>query len=96
MKKHENGVSEGVATVVKDTRALLAATADATEEKVIQARERITEALDQAKDTYAFVQKKAIAGVKAGDNLVRENPYRAIGIALGVGALIGYFLRRQK
>ena len=39
--------------------------------------------------------ERAIAGAKATDQVIRENPYKALGIALGVGAIIGYLLRRR-
>ena len=32
---------------------------------------------------------------KATDQAIRENPYKSIGIAFGVGALIGYLLSRR-
>ena len=41
------------------------------------------------------VQEKAIAGAKATDQMIRDNPYKTLGIALGVGVLIGYLLRRR-
>jgi ElaB/YqjD/DUF883 family membrane-anchored ribosome-binding protein len=41
------------------------------------------------------MQKQAIQSAKAADKLVRENPYRAAGIAFGVGALVGFLLSRR-
>ena len=37
----------------------------------------------------------AVESAKAADKYVRENPYKTAGIALGVGALIGYLLSRR-
>ena len=76
-------------------QALLAATAHVAEEKVIEARKRLTAAIEKGKETWNNVQEKAIAGAKATDQVIRENPYKALGIALGVGAIIGYLLRRR-
>jgi len=74
---------------------LINATADMAEQKVIEARNRLKAALASAKDTYVYVQKKAVEGAKTTDKAIRENPYYAIGIAFGVGALVGFLLRRR-
>ncbi len=42
--------------------------------------------MSQAKD-------KAVEGAKATDLAVREHPYAAIGIALGVGSIIGFLIK---
>jgi ElaB/YqjD/DUF883 family membrane-anchored ribosome-binding protein len=72
----------------------MAATADVAGEKVEQARKRLAAALDSAKEIAGRVRDKAVEGANAADETVRENPYQAIGIALGVGALIGYLVMR--
>jgi ElaB/YqjD/DUF883 family membrane-anchored ribosome-binding protein len=81
--------------LMEDAQALLAATAHVAEEKVIEARKRLTAAIEKGKETLDSVQEKAIAGAKATDQLIRDNPYKALGIALGVGAIIGYLLHRR-
>jgi ElaB/YqjD/DUF883 family membrane-anchored ribosome-binding protein len=39
--------------------------------------------------------EKAREGAKAADRVVHEYPYRTIGLALGMGLLIGLFARRH-
>ena len=41
------------------------------------------------------VSNKATKGAKAADEAVRKFPYRAIGVALGMGALTGFFAARH-
>ena len=77
-------------TLAEDARALMAATADVAGEKVEEARKRLAAALDHGKEIYGRVRQKAVEGAKAADEAVQERPYQAIGIAFGVGALIGY------
>jgi ElaB/YqjD/DUF883 family membrane-anchored ribosome-binding protein len=36
-----------------------------------------------------------VAGAKAADQIIRKHPYESIGIALGVGLLIGVLVRRK-
>ena len=81
--------------LMEDAQALLAATAHVAEEKVVEARKRLTAAIEKGKETWNNVQEKAIAGAKATDQVIRDNPYKALGVALGVGAIIGYLLRRR-
>ena len=80
---------------MEDAQALLAATAHVAEEKVVEARKRLTAAIEKGRETWNQVQEKAIAGAKATDQMIRDNPYKTLGIALGVGVLIGYLLRRR-
>ncbi len=82
-------------TLAEDAQALLGATADATGEKVCEARQRLSAALEMGRKALGQVKDKAIQGAKATDQAVREHPYAAIGIALGVGVLAGFPLGRR-
>jgi ElaB/YqjD/DUF883 family membrane-anchored ribosome-binding protein len=95
MSKHKNGIQETAGILVDDTRALLAATAECAEEKVLAARERISDALDRARDTYVTVQKSAAKGIKIADEAIRDKPYRTLGVAFGVGVVLGFLVRRR-
>ena len=92
---HKNEENEAGEHLLEDAQALLTATAHVAEEKVVEARRRLTSAIEKGKETWNAVQEKAIAGAKATDQVIRENPYKSLGIAFGVGALIGYLLRRR-
>jgi ElaB/YqjD/DUF883 family membrane-anchored ribosome-binding protein len=81
--------------LIEDAQALLSATAHVAEEKVIEARKRLTAAVEKGRQAWHTVQEKAIAGAKATDQVIRDNPYKALGVALGVGVIIGYLLRRR-
>ena len=83
-------------TLAEDARALMAATVDVAGEKVGEARKRLAAALERAKELAGTVRDKAVAGAKATDEAVREHPYQAIGIALGVGVLLGYLVARRR
>ena len=95
MDRQTQAVSNAMGTLADDARALMAATADVAGEKVGEARKRLAAALESGKEIYGRVREKAVEGAKAADEAVRENPYQAIGIAFGVGALIGYLVARR-
>jgi ElaB/YqjD/DUF883 family membrane-anchored ribosome-binding protein len=95
MNKQRQAVSNDLDTLAEDARALMAATADVAGEKVSEARKRLADALENGKEIYGRVRDKALDGARATDEAVREHPYQAIGIALGLGALIGYLAARR-
>ena len=63
--------------------------------KAGEARKRLAIALESGKEIYSCVREQAVEGAKVADQTIRKNPYQAIGIALGVGALIGYLVSRR-
>jgi ElaB/YqjD/DUF883 family membrane-anchored ribosome-binding protein len=81
--------------LIDDAQALLSATSHTAENKVREARERLASALEKARAAWGTVQDKAVAGAKVTDKAIRENPYKAIGIAAGVGALVGFLWARR-
>src|ERR1035437_6040216 len=94
MDKQTQATSNDMGTLADDARALMAATADVAGEKVGEARKRLAAALESGKAIYGRVCDEAVEGAKLADQTVRENPYQAMGIVFGVGALIGYQIAR--
>ena len=95
MSKHNDAISDQLNTLADDARALLAATNDVAGEKVGDARKRLASALDRSKEIYGNVRDKVVDGAKAADEAVRERPYQAIAIGVGVGAVLGFLIARQ-
>lgn len=85
-------------TIEEDARALLTATAEVAGERVAEARQRLAAALERGKEICGRAREKVVAGAKATDEAVHKHPYAAMGIALGMGALLGYVvaLRRSR
>lgn len=85
--------------VVADAEALMRATADQGGEKIAAVRARVAESLSQAKDSLAEAQAAMLtrtkAAAKATDEYVHEKPWNAVGIAAGVGLLIGLLIGRR-
>lgn len=82
-------------TLVEDARALLEATREVADEKVAEARKHLAAALERGQETYAAIREKAITSARAADECVREHPYQSIGVAFGIGALVGFLLSRR-
>jgi ElaB/YqjD/DUF883 family membrane-anchored ribosome-binding protein len=80
-------------TLGRDTEDLLKATAYGVSGKAGEVRARITTALERAKATCSELQAQTVATAKAAamktDTVIREHPYESVGVAFGVGLLIG-------
>jgi ElaB/YqjD/DUF883 family membrane-anchored ribosome-binding protein len=81
--------------VVRDAEELMKATAGQAGEKVAELRSRLTAALESAKTTCHRLEEKTVAAAKATDRTIREHPYESIGIAFGVGLLVGVLVARR-
>jgi ElaB/YqjD/DUF883 family membrane-anchored ribosome-binding protein len=64
------------------------------ENKKSELRARLEAAVEKAKAACESLQAKTAAAAKATDQTVREHPYQAVGIAFGVGLLIGVLVVR--
>jgi len=86
-------------TVVTDAEALLRATAGQAGEKMVEVRARAEESLRAARTSLEHagtaVAARARAGAHVADEYVHENPWASVGVAAGVGFLIGYLLGRR-
>lgn len=87
-------------SVVADAEELLRATAGQTGDKIATMRERVQKNLDAAKERIVEAEQellvKAREAAKATDDYVHENPWRAVGVAAGVGLIIGMLISRGR
>jgi ElaB/YqjD/DUF883 family membrane-anchored ribosome-binding protein len=81
--------------VVRDSEELLKDSAGAVGEKARDVRERLSQTLESAKATCRRLEEKAIEGAKATDKVIRTHPYESIGVAFGIGLLIGVLVTRK-
>lgn len=90
---------EDLQAVVRDAEALLKETATHTGERVAAVRARAEESLQQAKARLSETQDELMQGARdaaqATENYVKQNPWQSLGIAAGVGLLVGLLLRQR-
>ncbi len=86
-------------TLSRDAEDLLKATAGDVSEKAKEARARVSAALERAKTTCTHLQEQTVATAKAAakkaDTVIREHPYESIGVAFGIGLLLGVVVARK-
>jgi ElaB/YqjD/DUF883 family membrane-anchored ribosome-binding protein len=93
MKKHAKAHHEKVS---EHAKSLLAATSHITDSKVAEAHSKLSELLDSAKESVEYVEEKAAETAKQATEYIREKPLHAIGLAIGIGALLGFCIARRK
>jgi ElaB/YqjD/DUF883 family membrane-anchored ribosome-binding protein len=94
MKTETTRLVNDLKIIGRDTEDLIKATASDLSDKARATRSRLAASVESAKDTCEALQEKAMAGARSTDRMVREHPYQTLGIALGVGALIGFLINR--
>ena len=90
---------EDLKAVMRDGEALLRATEDQVGEKVAEARARVEESLGSARERLQGARgdlgARARSAAQSADVYVRENPWTAVAVAVGIGFLLGSFSRRR-
>ena len=90
-----NDLHQGIA----DSEEMLKLTADEVSAGAVQLRERVRERMNQAKAELLHLQQvtveKAKAAGHATDEFVHQNPWKSIGIAAGVGLVVGLLISRR-
>ncbi len=85
--------------VIADAEALLRATANQGGEAVTNLRAKAEESLAAAKVKLADAQdaliEKGKIAAQATDDYVHEKPWHAVGIAAGVGLVVGLLIGRR-
>lgn len=85
--------------VVADAEELLRLTANQAGDRAAELRSRVQDHLVSAKQKLAdadlALRDKAKDVARATDDYVRDNPWRAVGIAGGIGLVVGMLISRR-
>ncbi|MFJ5295647.1 DUF883 family protein [Pseudomonas sp. SLFW] len=86
-------------TLVADTEKLLAHTASLAGEQADVLRDQINDSLVRARETLALAEEalrnRSQEAVVATEEYVQANPWQSVGIAAGVGFLLGLLATRR-
>ena len=83
-----NSWMKDLQAIMADAEELLRATAD-------QAAPRVQEARARAEETLKNARERLEGAGHELDTRVRENPWVAVGVAAGIGLLVGVLLARK-
>ncbi|HLH53185.1 MAG TPA: hypothetical protein VKY92_06170 [Verrucomicrobiae bacterium] len=61
-----------------------------------EVQEKTTEkVVNELKAMIQRAEEKAVESAKAADRVVRDYPYQSLGVAFGLGVLVGFLVRRK-
>ena len=78
-----------------DAEELVKATAGEVNEKSKEAGLRLKATLNSAKKSCEALEERAVNGVKVADRAIRTYPYESLGVALGIGVVLGFLIGRR-
>lgn len=85
-------LADDVSVLLQDAEALVAASgANLSQETKAQ----LESALARMKARGGRIKQQALSGARATDRVIRRYPYQSMGVAFGLGILLGVLLRRR-
>jgi len=94
-QKTETTGAEDLRALLQEAEEALSQTAGAAGDKFDELRNRLRATLDQGRYSLSRIRSEAVRRAKQADHLVHEHPYYAVGVAAGVGALVGIIVSRS-
>jgi len=103
-QQHEVAIDSGqlvsdFKALMADAEALIKATTGQEDGVIGAIRSKTLETLSSAKENLSAAQgpltDKAKVVAESADEFVHRNPWEAVGVAAGLGLLIGLFIRRR-
>jgi ElaB/YqjD/DUF883 family membrane-anchored ribosome-binding protein len=98
-QNHKEKLMGDLKLVIADAEELLKLTAGQVGDRAAEMRMRMQARMEQAKADLTTLQEMAVVRVKdagkAADDYVHDNPWHAVGIAAGVGVLLGMLISRR-
>jgi ElaB/YqjD/DUF883 family membrane-anchored ribosome-binding protein len=88
-------LTEDLAAIAKDAEALFGGSDDNLAERAKEIRDRLAEALEATDKTIKGLNNEPPSALGAIDQMIRDKPYHAVGLAVGVGLILGLLLKRK-
>lgn len=96
---HKDKLMSDLRVVIADAEGLLRMTADEAGEGAADIRSRVQARMNQAKADLVHLHEATLARARAAghatDEFVHENPWKSIGIAAGIGLVVGLLVGRR-
>lgn len=98
-RPQNNALARDFQNVVSDAQELLKTLGTEGDAKLNEVKGRVQASVNLARERLVEMQASVVDGARAAakttDDYVHENPWQAVGISAGVGALLGYLLARR-
>jgi len=93
--KTESTTADDLKALLHEAEQALSDNAGVTGDKFAELRDRLRTALDSGRDAFERLRAEAAHRARQADQAVHEHPYYAMGLAAGIGAVIGILLSRS-
>lgn len=88
-----------IGSVLADAETLLREAAQATGDRAVELRRRAEDAISGVVKKLGQVEQRVVSSAKdaavATDDWVHKHPWRSVGIAAGVGLIVGLLINRR-
>lgn len=91
---HDSTIDE-IKALLAEAENVIASTGDRAGDEIASLKERLRSAIDRSRDTANKAVQMAKQGCSQADEAIHTHPYVAVGVAAGVGLLLGALLTRN-
>lgn len=83
-------------TLIGDAEGILKALAGDMSEQAKATRASLSKQLESAQTLFAQLQDQTVQQARVADQAIRTHPYQSVGVALGVGLVVGLLATRTR
>lgn len=102
--RHDSGTTETpeqliehISRLMAEAEAMIAGpVAERSPGRLADIKDRLESARERLGQAYTSARKNVVAGAKYTDETIRQYPYYSLGVALGIGVLLGALIRRGR
>ena len=89
-----HATAEELRSLIREAEAALNNPKDGTSVNMDHIRSRLHDAIENGKTLVASTGQALKRQASKADDVIRANPYQSIGIAAGVGVILGFLIAR--
>ncbi len=90
----QDSTIDEIKALLAEAENVIARSGDVASDEIAHLKERLRSALDRSRDTAQKALKMAKERCVQCDEAIHEHPYVAVGVAAGVGLLLGALISR--
>lgn len=88
-------LAQDLKRLIQDAEKMLVNSAsEQVDETVEELRKQLREKIDHLRSAYEAAEGRVLSVATEADKRIRKNPYESVGLAVGIGVIIGLLLRK--
>lgn len=89
-------IMDDLRALITDAEGLLKALAGDMSEQAKATRASLNQQLESARATFAQLQDRTVQQARVADQTIRTHPYQSLGVAVGLGIVVGLLVSRNR